>query len=686
MFWLIQGCSIGLVLILAYGFAGDYDEKPHILTLSSANLMSTNAAKWIQVLAQYWFVGTTIFFTMWKQKGMDAYKLEAEEEGGRHTSLNTVWIQNITMGASEDALKSWFESNYEGQVLEAKMVWDVNALGHNIRARRRLIMKINALTAQVAGSPDDAGSAKTKLKIESLTQQVKRLEEWEPDLRGRTVRSAGHAFVTFASEAATQTFRQDLPSKQSGTMTGDAASLGVSKWQAVMAPRTAEIYWENFGLESGEKLANQAKALGFTMVMFVIFVVAALGAFYILGFVYMWLLYNAFPTAYHADSYESARDAVGPVVWYGVFGLFFAVLFLGLEEEMSPIVKFICKFESPFTKSIKQSSYLSKMYWFYVIFHVALSTVLLGVLAMWCDVKNIPVVPGGCEETHGEIDADGEKCRGGRLQLYVESVGVFHQHRLFLSVCVVDFIHVLEGLSFFSRKAHTLDDEELAKFESAEDEEDEEELIEDEADKFFSDKFDYTRNYAESIAVFTSIATYATMHPTMMLLGSVYFAIKYYVDKYQITNQYSKPHVQYGRRARSTTIYILWSQAIGQWLNAIYHLVLTDETAIGGAMLFSAIVMQIVTTVYVYQPEKLKCVPPSPRGPSTFSRGDLPTRPAHFALLRGGLRVQAFENILTGCQQNRASREQRQRCCSLVRSVQPAAPGRPVSESRDRGS
>jgi hypothetical protein len=268
----------------------------------------------------------------------------------------------------------------------------------------------------------------------------------------------------------------------------------------------------------------------------------------------------------------------------------------------------------------------------------------------------------------------------------VESVGVFHQHRLFLSVCVVDFIHVLEGLSFFSRKAHTLDDEELAKFESAEDEEDEEELIEDEADKFFSDKFDYTRNYAESIAVFTSIAVYSTMHPTMMLLGSVYFAIKYYVDKYQITNQYSKPHVQYGRRARSTTIYILWSQAIGQWLNAIYHLVLTDETAIGGAMLFSAIVMQIVTTVYVYQPEKLKCVPPSPRGPSTFSRGDLPTRPAHFALLRGGLRVQAFENILTGCQQNRASREQRQRCCSLVRSVQPAAPGRPVSESRDQGS
>jgi len=43
-----------------------------------------------------------------------------------------------------------------------------------------------------------------------------------------------------------------------------------------------------------------------------------------------------------------------------------AVVALQLEEEMSPIVKFICKFESPYTKSHKQSSYLGKMYWFYV--------------------------------------------------------------------------------------------------------------------------------------------------------------------------------------------------------------------------------------------------------------------------------------------------------------------------------
>ena len=92
MFWLAQFCTIGVVLCLTYGIAGEYDEKPHILTLSSGNLSNNNNAKWVVVVSQYWFVGCTVMFTMWKQKGMDAYKLEAEEEGGRHTSLNTVWI------------------------------------------------------------------------------------------------------------------------------------------------------------------------------------------------------------------------------------------------------------------------------------------------------------------------------------------------------------------------------------------------------------------------------------------------------------------------------------------------------------------------------------------------------------------------------------------------------------------
>eukprot|EP01044_Picomonas_judraskeda_P002577 COSAG03_NODE_188_length_10927_cov_5.525028_9_plen_785_part_00 len=602
MFWLLQAFTIGLILLLTYKLGGDYEQGMSMFAFSSANIAPDNPAKWLSVLAQFWFVGSTVGFTLWKQKGMDSFKLEAEEEGGRHTSLNTVWIMNVPTDATEEKLKAWFDKTYANQVIDTKIVWDVNALGHNVRARRRLIQKINALLEQKAEIDDDATTAKMQLKIDALTVKVRGLEQWEKPLRDRPLTGAGSAFVTFKKEEYCQEFRKVLGEKSAD----GGGDLNVSKWSAVMAPRAVEIYWENFGLEPSDKVNKQAKAWSLTIAMFLLFLGAALGAFWVLGFMYMELLYWVYPTASIGETHDSMRNAVGPFVWYGLFGLFFVIMFLGLEEEMSPIVKFICKFEYPYTKSLKQSSYLGKIYWFYMIYHVALSTVLLGVLAIWCEVRNIPVVEGGCLETGGEVDAEGQKCRSGRYQLYVESVGAFHQNRLYLTACVIDFLHVLEGLSYFNRKAHTLDDEELSKFESAEDEEDEELAMEDEADRFFSDKFDYTRNYAESIAVFTSIAVYSTMHPTMMLLGSSYYGIKYFVDKYQITNQYSKPHVQYGRRARTTTIYILWAQTIAQWLNTLHHLVLTGDYAVGGAMFVSAVIMQVVTALYVYQPGALK--------------------------------------------------------------------------------
>lgn len=606
MFWLGQAMTMGAILVFAYRYGGDYEDGFSMFAFSSANLAASNPAKWLSALAQFWFVGSTIGFTIWKQQAMDSYKLEAEEEGGRHTSLNTVWITNVATDASEETLQSWFNSNYEGKILEAKMAWDVNALGHNVRARRRLIQKINALIKKKAELDDITAGAKMQLKIDTLKGSVKQLELWEKPLRDRKLRGAGSAFATFKTEEDCQAFRRGLSDGQVSATGKDATSLAVSKWSAVMAPRSVEIYWENFGLEASEKLNSQVKAMGLTLAMFFMFLLAALGAFWVLGFTYMELLYWVYPTEDIGNTYDSMKDAVGPYVWYGIFGIFTVILFLGLEEEMSPIVKYICKFEYPLTKSLKQSSYLGKIYWFYMIYHVALSTVLLGVLAMWVEVRNIPVVEGGCIETDETPDEDGTKCRSGRYQLYVESVGMFHQNRLYLTACVIDMLHVLEGLSFFSRKAHTLDDEELSRFDGAEDEEDEESLLEDEADKFFSDKFDYTRNYAESIAVFTSIAVYATMHPSMMLLGSSYYAIKYYVDKYQITNQYSKPYVQYGRRARTTTIYILWAQTIAQWINAAHHLVVTQDYSLGTAMFVSALIMQIVTALYVYQPEFLR--------------------------------------------------------------------------------
>lgn len=194
------------------------------------------------------------------------------------------------------------------------------------------------------------------------------------------------------------------------------------------------------------------------------------------------------------------QEAVTPYIWYGVISMFLLGAFLFLEEEMATIVKFISMFEMPLTKSQKQhacessvphrslpcclSSFvrraevkaatadMGKCFFFYVIYHLLLSTVLLGVLAATVKIDH---------EHHG----------GGAVELWVESVGMFHQNRCvsqlgagrrlhiatptccmltggvcscFVTACVIDLFHVMEGLKFFTRPAHTLTPEEQGKF------------------------------------------------------------------------------------------------------------------------------------------------------------------------------------------------------------------------------
>ena len=256
---------------------------------------------------------------------------------------------------------------------------------------------------------------------------------------------------------------------------------------------------------------------------------------------------------------------------------------------MAPIVKYISKYDSPKTKSIKQSGYLGKCYWFYVIYHMLLSTTVLAFLAFNVDIDPDEVV----DQRHGAI------------KLYVEAIGAFHQHRVFLTVGVIDMIHAIEGVGYFTRKVHTLSGEEEAAFESAEDQEADQE--EDPTlDKFFDDKFDFSRNYGETIGVFTSIAYYQVMHPTILVCGALYYGAKFYVDLYQITCQYSKPRIQYGRRARTTTTYIFWCMAIGQIGNVVYWMLLVEDYVVGGLMMMSLAVALAILILYKSKPPKMK--------------------------------------------------------------------------------
>eukprot|EP01052_Picozoa_sp_SAG31_P005583 SAG31_NODE_247_length_19134_cov_12.255050_8_plen_236_part_00 len=92
-----------------------------------------------------------------------------------------------------------------------------------------------------------------------------------------------------------------------------------------------------------------------------------------------------------------------------------------------------------------------------------------------------------------------------------------------------------------------------------------------EDDPFFNNKFDYTRNYAESLAVFSVAMYYGTMHPLIMPAIAAYYYIKGALDRMQVKTQYSKPSLQYGRRARTTTKFMLCSTAIGTVGNVIYY-------------------------------------------------------------------------------------------------------------------
>ena len=234
------------------------------------------------------------------------------------------------------------------------------------------------------------GKNKVDAQMHKLVSKIDELAHWEAPLRNRGLRTGGSAFVTFQEDKYCLNFRRTLAEQKSSAATAESVALGVENWTATLAPRPAEVYWENFGLGENEKMANQAKAIFYTFAMFFMFVCIALCIMWTIGFLYFDILYGIYPRQSIGETVDSQYEVVGGVVWYVFdavscmympaidrslsacrygFGGICAVTFLALEEEMSPIVKFICKFESPYTKSHKQSSYLGKMYWFYVSVH-----------------------------------------------------------------------------------------------------------------------------------------------------------------------------------------------------------------------------------------------------------------------------------------------------------------------------
>ena len=118
------------------------------------------------------------------------------------------------------------------------------------------------------------------------------------------------------------------------------------------------------------------------------------------------------------------------------------------------------------------------------------------------------------------------------------------------------------------------------------------------ADKHFSNRFDYTRNYGETIGIFAAISYYAVQYPPIMICGALYYAVKYRIDMYQIKMQYSRPLFQYGRRARTTSRFLLLGMVIGQMGNVFFLLVVEPNVPVGVAMLMVFLVAFAIYVAY----------------------------------------------------------------------------------------
>ena len=564
-FWTVQSLTTGIAMVGCYQIYG-VQTGLDMYTWSYANLREEH--RWISVAAALWMVVTTVVFAAYRAKVMDRLKLRVGY--GDLRSTTTLWFDSVPNHLTETQINDWFVSRYPDSVESTRLALDVHELGTNIRTRRRIILKINATVEKLerkqaalilAGNalipisrgrpsgPEKAPDAKPEVppgltkevkKIEKCLQHLQVLNAEEPQLRAKRFVGSGNAFITFSSEQHALSFRME---HSAGKITD--AELHIEKWRAMFAPLPAEIYWENMGLGPVMRLLNTIVGLALTTLMFSFFCAIVAAAVFFIGWDYMKVLYGLEAHENIKVMVEDIKDAMSWPIYYGILALGLFVSILGLEEHMAPIIKFFSKFERPVTKSKKQSSYLAKAYWFYVLFHLVLSTIGFYVLVQYVSTP------------------DWQK-------LYLLCVGTFHVNRVLLTCAVVDPFHMLEGVKYFRRPNIELGAAEQLKLNSAEDEEDLD-VIAEEKDEYFNDRYDFSKNYGESIAIFTAISYYSLMHPCIMPVGAVYYYTKYLIDKYEVTQQFSKSRIQYGRRARSTTRLILTSMVVGTIGNIVHY-------------------------------------------------------------------------------------------------------------------
>jgi hypothetical protein len=445
--------TMSIWLLLVYRFAGtenggadlEKGDTPQLWSLyafSYAN-MGTEGPLWISVVAAAYQLLCSCAFAVYRQKVMKQLKSRAGTRDFH--SKKHMWLKQVPRQFREAEIRDWFDQKFPEQIDDVRVALDVHHLGRNIRERRKLILKINKVLTKLQNDGpqmSDNKEAKKIAKVDALKAKLEVLQKQEPELRKMQVRGSGSIVVAFKKESDAAAFRKAIWQKTLGS-----EELGCSNWKAAWAPLPAEIYWENLGLDNSERARSKALSLGLTYATFSFFLLWVAIAVYFIGKDYMHIVYGLDMVESYQRRVTAVQDAVTVYIFYPVICVALFVGILGMEEEMAPITKYFSKYERPSTKSKKQSSYMAKTYFFYVIYHLIITTVALGVLSFFF------------------VDCD------NKPMLFVETIGAFHMNRAFLTCAIIDPFHTFEGVKFFRRQARQLTVEERAAYAGAEDEE-----------------------------------------------------------------------------------------------------------------------------------------------------------------------------------------------------------------------
>eukprot|EP01048_Picozoa_sp_COSAG05_P012284 COSAG05_NODE_1218_length_5483_cov_330.229569_2_plen_438_part_00 len=143
-YWLIQFCTTGLFTSLVYQLCGEKEEGSSwidVYSWSYANLKPQY--RWVSVVFAFWMTISLTIFVIYRQKHFARLK-----QWGGHNEVrsgNTLWFEGVRPELTQRDIADWFHAHCPGKVDEVKVPLDVHELGRNIRAQRRLIIRMNNL-------------------------------------------------------------------------------------------------------------------------------------------------------------------------------------------------------------------------------------------------------------------------------------------------------------------------------------------------------------------------------------------------------------------------------------------------------------------------------------------------------------------------------------------------------------